>query len=60
MRVVQAYSKQYSVIECLSTVFFDVKCGLELGCVLSPLLFNLYINDLFSDMKQLSSGINIE
>ena len=51
-------SKVCSLI-CLSTVFFDVKCGLALGCVLSPLLFNLYINDLI-DMKQLNSGINID
>ena len=29
-------------------------------CLLSPLLFHLYINDLVSDMKQLNLGIDID
>ena len=28
------------------TDWFGVKCGLKQGCSLSPVLFNLYINDL--------------
>ena len=44
----------------LSTDFFDMKWVLKQGCLLSPLLFNLYINDLVSDMNQLNSGIDID
>ena len=43
-------------INGISTDFFDVKCGLKQGCLLSPLVFNLYINDLIHEMKQLNVG----
>ena len=38
-------------INGISTNFFDFKCGLKQGCLLSPLLFSLYVNDLIQEMK---------
>ncbi len=43
----------------LLTDWFDVHCGLRQGCSLSPLSFNLFINDLAVCIKALGKGVNI-
>ena len=41
------------------TDWFKVDSGLKQGCLLSPILFSLYINDLAQEIKQLGCGVNI-
>ena len=41
------------------TDWFDVNMGLRQGCSLSPLLFNLFINDLATMLKSLGMGVPI-
>ncbi len=44
-------------VNSLYTDWFDVKSGVRQGCILSPILFNLFINDLTLYLKTLGVGI---
>ena len=42
------------------TEWFSVNSGLRQGCLVSPTLFNLYINDLGIQIKQECAGISLD
>ena len=42
------------------TEWFDVTSSLKQGCILPPLLFNIFINDLIDEVKKLNVGIKLD
>ena len=62
-QLVYAIKSLYNNVLCsvkligFTTDLFGVKCGLKQGCSLSPLLFNLYINDLAFKIDALCKGV---
>jgi hypothetical protein len=43
-----------------TTDWFSVNAGLKQGCVLSTVMFNIFINNLIDDIKSLNIGIDID
>jgi hypothetical protein len=42
------------------TDWFNVDSGLKQGCILSSIMFNIYVNSLIDDINALNIGIDIE
>ena len=60
----EIFSLYYGVQSCVKvnsnfTDWFDVKSGLKQDCILSPLFFNIFINNLVDEVKKLDGGINV-
>jgi len=41
------------------TAWFDIQVGLRQGCILSPLLFDIFINDLRNIVDNLKKGVKL-
>ena len=65
-KIFQSLRALYNNVKCAvkvnhtQTDWFSVTSGLKQGCILSTLLFNLYINDLSDALSKLSKGILVD
>jgi hypothetical protein len=61
-----ALKELYSNMECSvrlngnMTDWFNVDSGLKQGCILSSIMFNIYVNSLIDDINALNIGIDID
>ena len=61
----RALKSLYQNVKCAIRIngthsdFFNVNIGLKQGCLISPALFNLYVNDLIEEINSIKCGITV-
>lgn len=61
--ILNALKALYSKVDCAVDVncdlteWFDVSCGVKQGCILSPTLFAMFIDDLVDCLKEKNCGV---
>ena len=64
-KILKVLQSLYSNVKCCirinnrNTDLFEVSTGVKQGCLLSPILFSMYINDLTFELKNSGFGIDI-
>ena len=65
-KMYKALESFYKDVKCsvrlnnIHTDWFSIKCGLKQGCSWSPVVFNLFINDLITTISSIETGIRID
>ena len=60
VRSLYKYTKSCIKLQHMLSDWFPVEAGVKQGCIISPLLFNLYINDLHKAIADTGKGIMID
>jgi hypothetical protein len=64
--MLEAVKNIYSLVQCSvninshMTSWFHVSTGLKQGCILSPVLFNMYLNDFIMEINNRDLGVQIK
>ena len=64
-KILNSLKSLYDDVQCAVRInntlsdWFSVSTGLKQGCILSPLLFNAFVNDLIQKLNQCEFGIAI-
>ncbi len=48
------------LVNGVKSEWFNVECGLHKGCIFSPLLFNIFVNDLAQELNDINVGVPIK